>query len=503
VIDDAPAVGAGLLKKALLAGILIVLMTAGAVSAAGFLTADDLINEIERQGRAPIEIPANEIDRADAGDAQTLMILGSDARYGDDKAGVRPRSDTIILVRLDPDKQAIALMSIPRDLKVEIPGHGTDKINGAYEAGGVRLTLKTVKQLLSTPEQPFKVNHVVQIDFAGFRKAIDFIGCVYADIDRRYFNDNSDGSNYATIDMQPGYQKVCGPAALDYVRYRHGDDDLVRAARQQDFLRQIKSQAGVRKLLTWDARKDVARLVGRYTDTDKGLRDKSQIFSLLKLVLFTAQNPIQEVRFRVSYSPDMIYLLASPDQLGESVKEFLSATGSAKPRTTTTPTETEKATQRKRGRNNRAANVPGLEVATAEGENQAVLAGATARMPFYFPSLRTSGAAYTSQEPRIYSIKDELGIRRRAYRLVVHRGLIGEYYGVQGTTWKDPPILDPPYETRRVNGRRLQIYYDGRRVRLVAWRTKRAVYWISNTLTQSVTERQMVAIAASLKKLGR
>src|SRR5690606_26952567 len=101
--------------------------------------------------------------------------------------------------------------------------------------------------------------------------------------------------------------------------------------------------------------------------------------------------------------------------------------------------------------------------ATEEGENQAVLAARKAKLPFYFPTLRTKGAAYASPEPRIYTLRDELGKRRHAYRLVVHRGLIGEYYGIQGMTWKAPPILDPPYETRRVNGRKLQIYYDGRR----------------------------------------
>ena len=64
---------------------MIVLLAAGSVSAAGFLQADSLINTIEKEGRAPIEIP--EIDRAQAGEAQTLMILGSDQRYGDKKLG--------------------------------------------------------------------------------------------------------------------------------------------------------------------------------------------------------------------------------------------------------------------------------------------------------------------------------------------------------------------------------------------------------------------------------
>jgi hypothetical protein len=77
----------------------------------------------------------------------------------------------------------------------------------------------------------------------------------------------------------------------------------------------------------------------------------------------------------------------------------------------------------------------------------------------------------------------------------------GEYYGIQGTTWRDPPILDNPSETITRKGRRLQLYYDGRRLRLVAWRTRRGAYWVSNTLTQALNERQMIAIAASLRRM--
>ena len=80
-----------------------------------------------------------------------------------------------------------ALMSLPRDLKVEIPGHGTDKINAAYELGGPKLTLQTVKRLTGLP-----VNHVINVDFNGFKQAVDAIGCIYLDIDRRYFNDTAE-----------------------------------------------------------------------------------------------------------------------------------------------------------------------------------------------------------------------------------------------------------------------------------------------------------------------
>jgi LCP family protein required for cell wall assembly len=496
-----PRVGSGLLKRGAICGVLIVLLAAGSVSAAGFLQADTIINTIEKEGRAPINIP--EIDRAEAGQAQTLMILGSDQRFGDKKLGIKPRSDTILLVRLDPDKQATAVMSVPRDLKVNIPGYGRDRINAAYELGGPRLTVRTVKRLFQKPGKPFKINHIVNVDFHGFQRVVNYIGGVYVDIDRHYFNDNTSGENFATINVNPGYQKLKGKDALDYVRYRHGDNDLVRAARQQDFLRQLRNAAGARKLLDFRRRRQLATIFARYTDTDKGLRRKKDVFSLLKLVLFTGQKPVREVRFRVDITDDPVYLTASQDKLDKTAHEFLNAQASSKPRETSRATPADKRSARSHKSRHRAAAVPGLEVARREGEDQAIIGARRARFPFYFPTLRYQGSRYAGTEPRIYGIRDERGKLHRAYRLVVSKGVVGEYYGIQGTTWRAPPILDDPSMTRKVNGRKLELHYDGRRLRIVSWRTKHAVYWVSNTLTQSLSTRQMLAIAGSLRRLGQ
>jgi polyisoprenyl-teichoic acid--peptidoglycan teichoic acid transferase len=122
--------------------------------------------------------------------------------------------------------------------------------------------------------------------------------------------------------------------------------------------------------------------------------------------------------------------------------------------------------------------------------------------PFYFPTLRTSTAAYQGTEPRTYTVRDERGRKHDAYRLVVAKGIVGEYYGIQGLSWRYPPILDDPHETIVRDGRELMVYRDGKRIRLIAWRTRKAVYWVSNTLTQSVSSRQMLGIARSLKRLG-
>jgi hypothetical protein len=84
---------------------------------------------------------------------------------------------------------------------------------------------------------------------------------------------------------------------------------------------------------------------------------------------------------------------------------------------------------------------------------------------------------------------------------VVATGTIGEYYGIQGMTWKNPPILDNPDQVRTVGGHRMSIYMDGKHVRLVAWRNRRAVYWVTNTLTETLNRAQMLGIAASMRRL--
>jgi hypothetical protein len=85
--------------------------------------------------------------------------------------------------------------------------------------------------------------------------------------------------------------------------------------------------------------------------------------------------------------------------------------------------------------------------------------------------------------------------------MVIKKGLIGEYYGVQGTTWKDPPVLRDASETRQIGRREFELHYDGDRLRMIAWRTDRGVYWVQNTLLQTLSEDQMLAIAKSTRTL--
>jgi polyisoprenyl-teichoic acid--peptidoglycan teichoic acid transferase len=434
-----------------------------------------------------LKLGKEKLAQTDPGEPQTLMILGSDRRPKDNVEGAGgARSDTIMLVRLDPDKDATAILSLPRDLKVEIPGHGTDKINAAYELGGPKLTLDTVKAVTGLP-----VNHVVNVAFEGFWRAVNAVGCVYVDIDRRYFNDSA---SYAYIDVQPGYQRMCGRKALQYVRFRHEDTDIVRAARQQDFLRQAKQQIAASDLI--EKRDRLVTIFGRNTSTDTALRSRSEVLRLLKLALFSATQPIREVRFQGAIGPSFVE--STPEQMRAMVQEFLQVKDSPGPRG---------ESRRKVKRNKRKKLPPvgdiGLEDATGLGKDQAVQAvqaGAGVTLPAQYPTLRLQGSVFAGP-PRVYKILGSDGKVYGAYRMVLQNNVAGEYYGIQGTTWKDAPILEGVTERRKIGRRTYELVPDGDRVRLVAWRTPKAAYWISNTLLLTLSDKQMLAIARSVRSL--
>jgi LCP family protein required for cell wall assembly len=503
-----PRPGRGVLWRALIAGVVTVLLSASAVASAVLLQIHGVTRAFVAQGRTAVDIP--EVTRAQAGDPRTFLILGSDARFGDRKAGVKPRSDTMLLVRVDPDTRRIAVMSIPRDLKVQIPGDGTGKINAAYADGGARKAVATVKKLFhDATGVDFAINNVINVTFGGFRRAVNYVGGVYVDVDRRYYNDNTTaapGQAYATIDVQPGYQKLKGQDALDYVRYRHGDNDFFRASRQQDFLRQVSHQDGVRKLLDFGKRNALARIFGRYFEVDKSFLSPGNLINLLQMGLFLANKhaPVNEVRFPAEEGPNPAvdtYLYYKPANLRKAYREFMTGAGSTNPQAA--KPQPDAAFAKQHGRRSRPSSISGLEQAATEGENLAVLADPKLGFPFYYPTLRKTGSRYTSNQARLYQIEDEQGKQHQAYRLVLYAGAYGEYYGVQGMSWRYPPILDDPDGTRRVGNRRLMLYYDGSHLRLVAWRTPKAAYWVTNTLTLSIPNSRLIAIAGSLKRLSQ
>jgi polyisoprenyl-teichoic acid--peptidoglycan teichoic acid transferase len=499
--DGPPRLARAMLLRAGLAGFLVIGLSATAVATSVILEVDRVKNIFTQNGRQAISIP--EVTAAEAGGPRTILVLGSDQRYQDKKLGLKPRSDTMLLIRINPRTNAISVLSVPRDLRVEIPGHGADKVNAAFEDGGPRLTVRTIQTLFKgVTHRPFPINNVIVVNFGSFKAAVNYIHGVYVDVDRRYFNDHTGPGGYAAIDIQPGYQKLIGQDALDYVRYRHTDNDIVRAARQQDFLRQARNAAGFKRLLSIGNRDKLARVFSKYFQFDRSFLKTQQIFSLLKLGLFVAERHpgVEQIRFPFYEAPNPAintFLYYHAADLRKAVNQFMNAKG---PKPGSSPKPPSRNGRHGSTKLNLAA-IPGLNDARSVGEDQAVLAQPKAHFPVFFPSLRYNASSYDSVSPRVYTIRDETGKRHRAYRLVLSTGVIGQYYGIQGMTWKSPPILDNPDQIRRIGGRRMLIYLDRKRVRLVAWRTRRAVYWVSNTLTQTLNRPQMLGIAASMRRL--
>ncbi len=495
-----PRPGRGVLKKGALAGLLIVLLTATTVASAALLEVDQLVNIVRKEGQS---IPGvkNVLDNVDGGGPQTILMIGSDRRFTERKMKRGARSDTLMLVRLDPNKEATAVMSIPRDLRVEIPGYGSEKINSAFSIGGPKLTLETVRDLLG-----IEINHIIEVNFGGFQRAVNRLGCVYVDVDHRYYHSNeglAPSAQYAEINIKPGYQKLCGQQSLDLVRFRHADSDFVRSARQQDFLRQAKSQFSLSSLL--GDRQQLVRIFARYTRTD--VRSNDAILRLLKLGFLSSKNPIREVHFPATEVGGGTDLGISPSALQTVVEEFQSTQASGGASQTGDTSKKGRKARKKQKKKGSGALPAGVMAAKGEGEAQAITAAAKTPMPVYFPANRLASGGYSSGESdypatRAYKIKDRAKTSYSAYRIVLSTGEAGQYYGVQGTTWKAPPILDTPSETMKMRGRNFELFYDGTRLRLVALRTATGVYWVSNTLSQTLTNPQMLAIARSLTPLG-
>ena len=497
------------------------------VASVGTATAASLINYVGgiADDLQPIEGVGDDLSKVDGGAAQTILILGSDKRPELKGGEFKGLSDTTMLLRVDPDRGAIALFSLPRDLEVEIPGYGTNKLNAAYAFGGPELTLQTIQQLTTIPGDPvldkgLQVNHLVNVDFEGFARAVNAIECVYVDVDRRYFNKNDGyGEDYEEIDIQPGYQALCGFDALDYARYRHTDNDVVRAARQQDFLREARAKVPPEVLFA--ERKELIGIFTKHTSSD--IRDPGTMLEVLKLFIEARNDPIKEVSFEGTLGPS--YVTATPDEIQKAVRQFLGiedtpgARGeSAQPDSPVGPVQAAPdatgsipatATAKKKPRKDRGEpGEPSNLTSTTYGKELAKsIRARKVKLPVYYPTVLEEGTEY-AQKPRVYKINgtgdgSPPNSERAAYKWVFSRPALGEYYGFMATRWSNPPILDEPSETRKIGDREYELFYGGDRLRMVAWQTDEGSFWVSNTLIQSLSDEEMIEIARGMRELPK
>lgn len=248
---------------------------------------------------ARVEVGADAFDEVDDPDpeprtvpkppAQNWLLVGSDSRafvadeeqagaFGDADAVEGQRADTIMVVRLEPEHERVALLSIPRDLYVTVqPSGREDRVNSAFQDGPDPL-IRTIREQLDLP-----IHHYAQIDFAGFQELVDVLGGVVVPLEHP-IRDREGGRNPTGLDIrETGCVELSGEQALAYVRARHVQQmvdgrwvpelrgDLDRIERQQGFLREAAGQAVAQGLASPMRLDDMVRAVTGHLSLDPGV----------------------------------------------------------------------------------------------------------------------------------------------------------------------------------------------------------------------------------------
>jgi LCP family protein required for cell wall assembly len=567
--------------------VLVVVVSMGAGMAFGWLSRT--VAEVETRNPETVSAARKQLTETVPGKPVTVLLLGSDRRevLGPSDVG---RSDTLILARLDPQTKSISMLSIPRDLRVEIPGYGTDRINAAYSLGGGKngaaLALETVKQLTG-----LQVNDFIDINFMGFVRVIDKLGGAYFMVDRRYYNDTA-VTNFASIDLQPGYQRLDGREALSFVRFRHDQTgDFGRIVRQQMFLRELKRQLGESaKWTNWRALPGLIRLVAKNTISD--ISSFAKLLTLGRMVMgldatrvYQMHIEAQNIQVPTADGIMAAELEASPEQVQAAVQSFLHPetappapverlpldaflvrvlNGSGTPgvadgvagqlssvgyRTTVAgnaPTFDYQesvvyatpglATQADRiARLLRGAPVQVVPRGPGVYDGVTVIVGAgfsgtlaipeststatpppvlvrntrpslaewraldrQTRIKLHMPTTWPSG--YGFDQFRAYTTP-KVGGGNAAAAVVVGTTPQGGHFDIQALRWASPPATASPDQRRTIGGRRYLLFYNGRKLHMVAWHIGPSTYWVNNTLDDQIPSSTLLAIATSFKRV--
>ncbi|MBM3679180.1 MAG: LytR family transcriptional regulator, partial [Actinobacteria bacterium] len=496
------------------------------------------------------------------------------------------------------------------DLRVEIrcPGETPyfDKINVAYSRCGEEGSVETVKALTGLP-----INYLITINFRGFRRLVDKLGGVWMDVDRRYFNDQGgecDGC-YAVINLQPGYQRLTGLKALDYVRFRHTDSDLHRNARQQQFVRAFKDQ--IRTNFSITKLPQVIEVITKHVEVGEGGGADVSARTVLRYGALAYTLPAGHVfQTRIEGLEGASDLTTATDNIERAIEQFVRPDAEAPQKATSValgtkrrvkvipPLETTVTVLNGNGITGSAssasyllgrrsyamvyppngvpANAPSFDFfetvvffdRAREGASQAakratalfgsaetrpltpairklsngallvVVVGRTFHgrlaaapvdqtpdrkkaevaprqdealgllrdvqprvdFPLYVPKLIERTSRLSSAKPvRDYNM-DPKG-KHRTVRLVYRTGG-NDYWGIQQTSWDKAPVLSAKNFSRTIGGRRYDLYYNGPRLHMIVMRTKRATYWVVNSLLDSLSNETMIAIAKSLRPIG-
>ena len=263
-----------------------------------------------------------------------ILLLGIDDGDSDAAPDEPKRTDAMMLASFDPGDNKVALLSLPRDTKVQIPGRaGWDKLNAAYAYGGVMMAKQTVANLLQVP-----IHYYVLVDWRAFIDVIDLIGGVdlYVEKDMYYEDPYAD----LVIDIKHGYQHLDGKRAGEYVRFRKDElGDIGRVQRQQKFMKAAAAQ-----IFNIDTVTKIPALFSRFIDTagirqtndtienlgiERTFQKMDQAYVILWMIDSTdAQRRFEELKADIlphCEGKKMIILFNKSDLLLATQKEELSA----------------------------------------------------------------------------------------------------------------------------------------------------------------------------------
>jgi LCP family protein required for cell wall assembly len=437
-------------------------------------------------------------------DAVNIILLGSDTR-AETVAG-SGRSDTIMVLHIDPTLDFASVLSIPRDLYVDIPGHPKNRINAAYAFGGPQLTIKTVKNVFG-----LNITKYAEIGFNAFEDIINSLGGVYVDVDRRY-----DDQTPRPIDLYPGYQLLNGADALLFARYRFDQNsDFGRMVRQQRVLAAMREQA-----MRWNLPLKLPGLVGAALESVATNLTANEI---LKLAYWVVNLDGSRIRQIVLKAPGQVIdgkavLVADEATLKEAVTKLLSPPGtesgqdaaaSTTQRTTTTTTTLGNAGASVSGTPDMVL-LTGTSISSPAPTSTTVLEdlpdgamwrSAQKSVPFALEAPRyiPPGFDYAYKMPvgdGVYQI-DPGGDSKPAVRMLYRYKTSDLYLGVSATTWTEAPLASKGAEVER-NGIKYTVVGTSGKVDHIWWKTDGVLYFVSNTLMYNVSEEELLKMAVSM-----
>lgn len=431
-------------------------------------------------------------DPIDPPESMDILVLGCDKHP--DNAGEETRSDTVMLVHVDKDADYLSVLSLPRDLRVEVPNHGMHKLNWAYSQGGRDLTAATIETLTN-----IEIDYFVEVDFKAFSDSVDELGGVYLDIDRRYYNDKAD-SEYELIKISPGYQLLHGADALDYVRFRHDENyDFGRMNRQQRFLTALREQA-----MGWNLALDLPGVIKALFGNLQTTLGTNDILSLAYWGVRLDGNRIRQVSLigDIQTIDGESVVVAEEGALEEAVAQLLTpSAGSGGAGTTgssVAPAETTTTTD--------LASIDTSEFTVDPDaiENSTLWHEFAASIPFqvrapgYLPDTYSWVDSNPSRQTYgAYDIEVGGGFKK-GLKMVYRREGTDQYLGIMQTNWLDAPAASKGRQEVEYNGITYTIVGTVQSTDHVWWIEDDVLYWVSNTLSYSLSPRELLKVAVSM-----